>query len=68
MPEVYFWGTIFENIVWMFWKFIVFENFGENEITGFASLIMQKSYSKLAKFNTLVLKQYPTLQNEVGFE
>ena len=52
----------------MFWKFIVFENFGENEITGFASLIMQKSYSKLAKFNTLVLKQYASLQNEVGFE
>ena len=52
----------------MFLKFIVFVNFGENEITGFASLIMQKSYSKLAKFNTLVLKQYATLQNEVGFE
>ena len=49
----------------MFWKFIVFENFGENEITGFASLIMQKSHSKLAKFNTLALKQYGTLENEV---
>ena len=52
----------------MFLKFIVFENFGENEITGFTSLIMQKSHSKLAKFNTLVLKQYATLENEVGFE
>ena len=52
----------------MFWKFIVFENFGEIEITGFASLIMQKSHSKLAKFNTLVLKKYAMLENEVGFE
>ena len=68
MPEVHFWGTIFENIIWMFWKFIVFENFGENEITGFTSLIMQKSLLKLAKFNTLVLKQYATLENEFGFE
>ena len=34
---------------------------------GFASLIMQKSHSKLAKFNTLVLKQYATLGNQVGF-
>ena len=68
LPEVYFWATIFENIIWMFWKFLVFENFGENEITGFASLIMQKSYSKLAKFNTLVLRQYATLESEVGFE
>ena len=50
----------------MFWKFLVFENFGENEITGFASLIMQKSHSKLAKFNTLVLKQHATLESEVG--
>ena len=58
LPEVYFWGTTFENIIWMFWKFIVFENFGKNEITGFASLIMQ----------TLVLKQYATPENEVGFE
>ena len=52
----------------MFWKFIVFEKFGGNEITGFALLIMQKSHSKLAKFNTLGLKQYPTLGNQVGFE
>ena len=52
----------------MFWEFIVFENFGENEIAGFTLLIMQKSHSKLAKFNTLVLKQYATLENEVGFE
>ena len=52
----------------MFWKFIVFENFGENEIAGFTLLIMQKSHSKLAKFNTLALKQYATLENEVGFE
>ena len=52
----------------MFWKFIVFEKFGGNEITGFASLIMQKSHSKLVKFNTLVLKQYATLENQVGFE
>ena len=67
----------------MFWKFIVFENFGENEITGFAknscknltqkfskffSLknFMQKSHSKLAKFITLVLKQYAMLENEVA--
>ena len=35
-------------------------------MTGFASLIMQKS--QLAKFNTLVLKQYAALENEVGFE
>ena len=49
-------------------NFLVFENFGENEITGFASLIMQKSHSKLAKFNTLVLKQYATLESEVDFE
>ena len=68
LPEVYFWATIFENIIWMFWKFLVFENFGENEITGFASLIKQKSHSKLAKFNTLVLRQYATLESEVGFE
>ena len=52
----------------MFWKFLVFENFGENEIAGLALLIMQKSRSKLAKFNTLVLKQYATLESEVGFE
>ena len=48
----------------MFWKFIVFENFGEKEITGFASLIMLKCHSKLAKFNTLVLRQYATLESE----
>ena len=37
-------------------------------MTGFASLIMQKSHSKLVKFNTLVLKQCAALENEVGFE
>ena len=37
-------------------------------MTGFASLIMQKSHSKLAKFNTLVLRLYETLENHVGFE
>ena len=33
----------------MFWKFIVFEKFGGNEITGFALLIMQKSHSKISQ-------------------
>ena len=37
-------------------------------MTGFASLIMQKSHSKLAKFITLVLKQFAAVENEVGFE
>ena len=47
---------------------MVFEKFGENEMTGFASLIMLKSQSKLAKFNKLFLKQFAALQNEVGFK
>ena len=48
--------------------FCVSDKFGENEMTGFASLIMQKSHSKLAKFNTLVLKQYVAVENKLGFE
>ena len=42
LSEEHLWRTIFENIILIFWEFIVLEKFGKNENRDFASLNMQK--------------------------
>ena len=58
LAEGHFWRTISENIIVTFWK----KNFREIKPPwpSFASLIMQKSRSKLTKFCALVWKQFIT--------